>query len=550
MNTSSHYISVLEQACKIAEENINVASSIERIKKEKDDLVGRLNKDSFIRIPVVGDFSAGKSTLLNHCLIGKDLLPTDILPTTAVSYELWYSENEMLEIWTNGELRDTAPISNIGTLQVSPGDVVRVFLNNEKIKRLNDKGIVVVDMPGIGSGVEAHNAAIMNYIKAGSFFIVCVDIEQGTLRTSTLSFINELKSYSLSAAVVITKSDKKADSEIDSVKATIGAQAKKILGDEVFVGPTSSANDQFGEFETLLASMDAEEMVTRKYGAFVKGYVNAILSEIQTLVKLLNANKRDFAGEIAQLKERKAAALESLRRNNETAQPLEDSAADILFDIENALKGRATQLAMVLLQNKNDMTEFKAEMLSVIRPVLINSYKREIAEYQDVIDNSLRDFTFDISEVLPDPTTIDTIINDEEIQDSIKKVFETILDFLPIPPIVAEILSEALMAIANRVLKVFGKDDTEKVAEIRTKLCIDVFPQIIQAMKPEVQKVLGEQRQVAFDEIRNKIIEEAQKYDDSINAVMQEQIMDENTIREKTGILNNAVERLNNLISA
>ena len=549
MNTSKHYISVLEQACMIAEENINVASSIERIKKEKNELVDRLNKDSFIRVPVVGDFSAGKSTLLNHCLIGKDLLPTDILPTTAVSYELWYSENEMLEIWTNGELRDTAPVEEIGKIQVSPGDVVRVFLNNEKIKQLNDKGIVVVDMPGIGSGIEAHNAAIMNYIKDGSFFIVCVDIEQGTLRTSTLSFINELKSYSLSAAVIITKSDKKADSEIESVKATIGSQSKKILGDEVFIGLTSAANEQFGDLEDLLSKMDAEELVTKKYGALVSGFVNSIISELHTIAKLLNANKRDFAGEIAQLKERKAEALESLRRNNDNAQPLEDSAGDILFDIENALKGKATQLAMILLQDKDDMTEFKAEMLSIIRPVLINSYKREITEYQDVIDNSLRDFTFDVSEVLPDPTTIDTVINDEEIQDSIKKVFETILEFLPIPPIVADILAATLLEIGKRLLKVFGKDDTEKVAEIRTKLCVDVFPQITQAMKPEVQKVLSEQRQAAFDEIRNKIVEEAQKYDDSISAVMQEQVDDENTIREKTESLKKAIEMLTKLIS-
>ena len=299
----------------------------------------------------------------------------------------------------------------------------------------------------------------------------------------------------------------------------------------------------------LLSKMDAEELVTKKYGALVTGFVNTIISELQTTVKLLNANKRDFAGEIEQLKQRKNEALESLRRNNDNAQPLEDSAGDILFDIENALKGKATQLAMILLQNKDDLTEFKAEMLSIIRPVLINSYRREISEYQDVIDNSLRDFTFDVSEVLPDPTTIDTVINDEEIQDSIKKVFETILEFLPIPPIVADILADTLLEIAKRVLKVFGKDDTEKVAEIRTKLCIDVFPQIIQAMKPEVQKVLSEKRQAAFDEIRNKIIEEAQKYDDNISAVMQEQMEDENAIHEKTDILKKAVEQLSKLIS-
>lgn len=170
MNTCEQYISVLEQAYKIAEENVNVASAIEKIQRDKDELIERLQKDTFIKIPVVGDFSAGKSTLLNHCLVGKDLLPTDITPTTAVSYELWFGEQEMLEIWSKDELRETAQITEIGNLQVTPGDVVKVFLNNPKIKQLNNQGVVVVDMPGIGSGIEAHNAAIMNYIYDGCIF--------------------------------------------------------------------------------------------------------------------------------------------------------------------------------------------------------------------------------------------------------------------------------------------------------------------------------------------------------------------------------------------
>lgn len=547
MNISEQFISVLEQACQIAEENVNVASAIEKIQRDKDELTERLQKDAFVKIPVVGDFSAGKSTLLNHCLVEKDLLPTDITPTTAVSYELWFGEQEMLEIWSKDKLRETAQITEIDNLQVTPGDVVKVFLNNSKVKDLNDKGIVVVDMPGIGSGIEAHNAAIMNYIKEGSFFIVCVDIEQGSLRSSTLSFINELKSYSLSAAVIITKADKKPESELEAIKSLIGTQAKKLLGDNMFIGLTSASDNQFSDFEDLLSGMDADDIVSKKYGDLIKGFTNSIISELQTQTKLLNTNKRDFTTEIAQLKKKKEEALESLGKD-EKSQSLKDSAGDIMFDIENALRNRSSQLAMVLLQNPEDLTEFKGEMLSIIRPVLINSYRREISEYQDVIDNSLRDFTIDINGVLPD-NSLDEILQSDELQGIAQQVLTGVLAYFDVPPVIGEIIANKIIKFLPDVLQsLFGTSQADQVSEIRNKLFVDVFPQIINVLRPEVEKAINVQREEMMEKMKQQIIEETQLFDDNLAAIMKEQVDDENTIRFRTESWKNAINQLINLI--
>ena len=73
--------------------NFPVADVVEKIEADADVLLGRITKDNFIKIPFVGDFSSGKSSLLN-AYIGSDLLPTNILPETAVAYELYYAEDE------------------------------------------------------------------------------------------------------------------------------------------------------------------------------------------------------------------------------------------------------------------------------------------------------------------------------------------------------------------------------------------------------------------------------------------------------------------------
>ncbi|WP_163555994.1 dynamin family protein [Helicobacter suis] len=52
-------------------------------------------------IPVIGGFSAGKSSLLN-AFLGKDVLGVAITPETAIATELRYSTNERVEAVIGG----------------------------------------------------------------------------------------------------------------------------------------------------------------------------------------------------------------------------------------------------------------------------------------------------------------------------------------------------------------------------------------------------------------------------------------------------------------
>ncbi len=49
-----------------------------------------------------GEFSAGKSTLLNRFL-GNSVLPTGITPETSLATELHYSANERIEAFSNND---------------------------------------------------------------------------------------------------------------------------------------------------------------------------------------------------------------------------------------------------------------------------------------------------------------------------------------------------------------------------------------------------------------------------------------------------------------
>ena len=153
MEKNKLYISLIQEADKIAEANLNNPTSLQRTANTRQALIDKLEKDSYIKIPFVGDFSAGKSSLLN-CLMNCNLLPTNIAPETAVSYELYYTEQEALQVWHQGQLKETATLSDISSLKVVPGDVVHVYIQNGWVRQMNERGIVIVDMPGIDSGIE------------------------------------------------------------------------------------------------------------------------------------------------------------------------------------------------------------------------------------------------------------------------------------------------------------------------------------------------------------------------------------------------------------
>lgn len=206
MNTQLKFQKILDQVSEIA--NVLVGNAQHEFNVKVEAFVNEIQDSRYIKVPLVGVFSAGKSSLLNVFTQKPGLLPVDTDPETAVAYELYYGSQECVELYREDKKIDTKLLGDIKQLPTQPGDIARVYCTSEPIKALQERGIILVDMPGIGSGIERHDAAIFNYIHSGTAFILLVDAEQGSLRGSTLTFMNELSRYDKHPAVLISKIDK------------------------------------------------------------------------------------------------------------------------------------------------------------------------------------------------------------------------------------------------------------------------------------------------------------------------------------------------------
>lgn len=541
MDKVQHFVSVVEKACAIAKDSLNNQDSIIKAGLDRDGLELDLNNHAYVKVPFVGDFNAGKSSLINSFL-GIDLLPTNILPETAVSYELYYSEQERLEIVDGGNVKETAPLSKVSELNLTPTNLVKVFVNNQKIKALNEKHVVIVDMPGIDSGVEAHNNAILNYVQDGTCFVLVTDAECGTLRATTLNFIDEVKKYGSDVYIAISKCDKKSSEEVDKIKRTVEEVAEKYLGKKVPVAVTSAVDKNYSELEKILNSIDSEILIENRFKLPVTNYVNGFIVELQLQIKLLLSNESDYSGKLEKLRREKDDAIENVKKRASAAQSVSGSADDILQDITVALKSKSGYLATLLYQQV-DTNVFANEIMTVIRPVLVNSLKREVTEYGDVISGAVQEFTLNVDNIINDKDNdllngatemVENLLGKDVLEGMLKKgldkVAEKLVAYKGLSTLLkgfAKVLTPIITIVVNilpdLMRMIFGKSKENKINEIKLKFSTEVVYKIVESLRSSIEEIISSQRAEVDSNIQTLIEEETKKYNDNIQAILKQQ---------------------------
>ena len=170
----------------------------------------------------IGRFSSGKSSFVN-ALMGKDVLPTNSKPTTAVVTEVIFKEDGM----TNGvicyndertEQKSKAEILEIiqGKTKINIGSIHHVCLSinindkdfessKESFKPLVDK-VVLVDCPGFDSPYKFSEDVLYEYVEKSSFTYYFLPADDfGNL--NEIKRLRNIRKRTATLIPVISKSD-------------------------------------------------------------------------------------------------------------------------------------------------------------------------------------------------------------------------------------------------------------------------------------------------------------------------------------------------------
>ena len=519
-------------------------------------------------VPVVGAFSAGKSTLINSFL-DSGLLPVDITPETALATELRYSENEYIEaIKANGEA-DRYTITDIDAIneKANQYQYAKVFLNSEQLKEILP--LILVDMPGFDSPLDLHHRAILTYLSRGSHYAVLISVEEGTVTRSTLRQLSEFHEFDKTFSVFLSKANLRSDSEIGEISQNI---EERLEDDFDFVNSVVPLGRDGGEsLGNMLKTIDPEELFSRLWCPNLEAHFFDLDGRLNTWISSMKKDQKENEEAIEEL----ASGLRDLDKKKE--QMIEDIRSRYATTRINSIVDRVGadlgasvgELTSVAISSGEDV--FQRRLSEVFRTSLMSNVKTEIQRLNEQIvedlSNSLTGLTSIFSSYTSDGQWFEKIVSDSKnllnvgvitlkgimnIATKGRNLYRITSTVLAITTNIVYPIIEVIIVFLPEILSYFQKRKQEE--QIRNQLIGTVIPSVKSKLRSDLPEYFNEQ-------VTLLINEQAEFFDSQIKAKQNEiaeaekakkdAIQDiDRTIAELTDIRENIRSLVNQVIFA
>ena len=184
-----------------------------------------------LKIAVIGQFSSGKSTLLNT-LLKSEILPTGVVPVTAKVTYIKYAPHEFLNVIYSDGRSEILGVSELGNFVDQRKDLqkiksITIYSSNEILKY-----ITFIDTPGLNSRSSADTKETLRILKE-AFGVLWISLIDNAARASEKAQIELLPSIlRKNSIMLLSQKDRLKDDEISRVlehsNKTLGKYFSKI----------------------------------------------------------------------------------------------------------------------------------------------------------------------------------------------------------------------------------------------------------------------------------------------------------------------------------
>ncbi|OBV28520.1 hypothetical protein BKN38_09695 [Helicobacter sp. CLO-3] len=500
-------------------------------KNKQDELIKAIEGKRLI-VPVVGGFSAGKSSLINQFL-GKDILSTSITPETAMATELIYADSSYYEaVRSDGssvrfELSQTESIKN----QAADFEFLRLYLNEPKLKQIEP--LILVDMPGFEAPLADHNKAILSYLAKGVYFIIVISVEDGIIKKSIIREIQNIMTVGKGFTFCLSKTNLRGDAELQSVKEAIEAQLQDEFDYQKELVLTSKNSAQ--EFQNILAGIKPEALFEKIYKDDLKNYYFQTESSINTQISVLKSSKED----IAKILENLSLGVQEVKnaRDGVLAKAESKYAGKNIDSIINAVEGALLAQKASLIGCMQLPNVFNSEINSIVRNIVIPQITDEARDlHQDImqgfnhalskVNANLRDtgFSMGFGEIL------DSALSSAKHNKPSEVLANLPIGFVKTTVVLTgKILSPLLQYLNQFLLK----------KELEKKFESEVVPSIKAKLKTDLPLIFNQYISQATDAIALKFEEQIKQKEEEIAKSAKEQESKASDIEQEIANLQN-----------
>lgn len=242
-----------------------------------------INKD-FFTIVVLGEFKRGKSTFVN-ALIGEDLLPADVLPTTATINALMYEDTRCVDVvMQDGTVRKGKAtkeyLSQFSANNEEEAAQVKFVQIGCQAPILKHK-VVIVDTPGVSDINEQRVQVTYDFIPKANAVVFLLDAT-APLKLSEKEFIeHHLLSIGLDNIVFIANKYDDIDEEED--EDVIGDTKARMY--KAFHGKLGSRNANDIRILPLSAKMALQGVLQQNESLIKASGIATVQETLQTILE-------------------------------------------------------------------------------------------------------------------------------------------------------------------------------------------------------------------------------------------------------------------------
>ncbi|GAA7069814.1 dynamin-like GTPase family protein [Helicobacter pylori] len=468
---------------KFLEQVLEVLKEVEIDKTECSTLLESVQKQQLV-IPVVGNFSAGKSTLLNRFL-EKSVLPTAITPETSLAAELHYSANERIEAFSNNDEKAESFELNEQSFEVIKENApkysyLKVYLNNEALK--NSAPLVFVDILGFDSPISSHTHAILEYLERGVHFVILTSAEEGSLTKRMVRELKNLLEFDKGLSFILSKTNLRTPSQVEEISHYIQDQIQDHLDLTTHLIYSDKDNNALLE---VADKIDAEKLFSSLYLKQLKSLNSRLQNSLKSVIESFDYSKEKALEEIKALDlgvKGIEKIYEKLRANLEE----EYSSVAVGSVVKKVIKDvREQKPYLASLINKPD--ELNSEIKSITQQSLIKNAKLEIEKTNLSFS---KDFHAEFESLNKLPSDLSV-----KLERGIKSGINALSLFLSKNPVTKPFalilqglkpLLKDLLTLLPNIINSFFRNEEKERAKLENLIEIKVIPKV----QYELKKVL------------------------------------------------------------
>ncbi|WP_305876916.1 dynamin family protein [Helicobacter pylori] len=539
LRAQTNFVEFLEQVLEVLKE-------VEIDKTECSTLLASIQKQQLV-IPVVGNFSAGKSTLLNRFL-GSSVLPTAITPETSLATELHYSANERIEAFSNNDEKAESFELNEQSFEVIKENAakysyLKVYLNNEALK--DSVPLVFVDMPGFDSPISSHTHAILEYLERGVHFVILTSVEEGNLTKRMVRELKNLLEFDKGLSFILSKTDLRTPSQVGEISRYIQDQIQDHLDLTTHLIYSNKDNNALLE---VADKIDAEKLFSTLYLKRLKFLNSQLQNSLKSVMESFDYSKEKALEEIQALDlgvKDIEKTYEKLRANLEEEYS-SVAVGSVVKKVVEEVREQKSYLASLI----NKPNEFNSEIESIMQQSLIKNAKLEI---EKINLSFSKDFHAEFESLNNTQLSSDLSVNLEHSLELGINALSVILSKNPVTRPFALILQglkpllKDLLTLLPNIIASFFRNEEKERAKLENLIEAKVIPEVQYKLKKVLPGLFNECLENSLKGLKDRCELEITHKKQEIALAQTEKEKHLNDLENQKQILENKINALSDL---